>query len=448
MKKIYLYSFIAASMLGFASCEPVDSDDHSLGGKLVEASALSFSVVPTENQNEYAYTNTTMGLGSDVRMFWDFADGKAVESIPGQTVTKLYKKAGSYEVKLLAFNSAGQTAVSQVTTVAEDLKDDSFVWKGFGYEKDINLVKGATFNPSTWTADDSWSQIAEPTVTLDGTKSAEVVYSATSGSSQWQSQVHFVSNVVASTSKTYDYSVYIKSTQDIPAATVKVSQDGDDNAIIFLANANVSLKAGEGQVISGVNLPGVDGNVKFTFDFAQSQAGTEIIISDIFLSEHSDDNIAPLDYNSEDNLWKAVDDNAAYTMSFWWADAGWSQIGNPDFEAAGNVYTIKANDGTAAEWQAQSTFMLSSFPVDYAFDFSCLLKATNDSRVTIKFCQSDNDDNTAFYKNDIQLKANQIQAVRFNDCALSAPNTKLVFDFGGCAAGTVFTIGNITIIKK
>ena len=155
MKKI-IYSFMAgALLLGFASCSPMDKDDYILEGQLAAESALTFTVTPTENQNEYVYTNTS-NVGPEVRMFWDFADGKAVAAVAGESVTKQYKKAGSYEVKLLAFTTAGQTAVSQVTVVDKDLADDSFVWKGFGYNKDSNLAKNATFAISTWTADDGW----------------------------------------------------------------------------------------------------------------------------------------------------------------------------------------------------------------------------------------------------------------------------------------------------
>lgn len=44
-------------------------------------------------------------------------------------------------------------------------------------------------------------------------------------------------------------------------------------------------------------------------------------------------------------------------MSFWWADAGWAQIGDPGFEANGRIYTITSNSATAAEWQAQNVFI-------------------------------------------------------------------------------------------
>ncbi|MBQ8673659.1 MAG: PKD domain-containing protein [Bacteroides sp.] len=453
MKKI-IYSFIAgAIMVGFASCEPMDKDNHALEGQLVAENALSFSVAATENQNEYVYTNTS-NVANDVRMFWDFADGKAVEAKAGESVTKQYKKAGSYEVKLLAFNSAGQTAVSQVTVIEKDLADDSFVWKGFGYNKDNNLAKNATFAINTWTADEGWANIAEPTRTGDTSESVALAYSAATGTQQWQAQLHLESDIVASAAKTYDYSVCIKSSVDLPEITVKICKVGDDNAIVFLSNEVVTLKAGVSTAVAGVDLPGVDGNLKFSFDFAPVPAGAEIEVSNIYLSEHDASNVAPFDYNSDANLWKAVDDNKAYTVEHWWSDTNWAQIGNPDFSAEGNVYTITAKDGTGAEWQAQNTIKPNSLPLSGSakYDLSCIMKASVDTRVTLKVCQSDDDNNELIYKNDIQLKAGEVQAVAFSDLALSksvdAPNSKFIIDLGGCAAGTEFKVGNITLIEK
>ena len=88
---------------------------------------------------------------------------------------------------------------------------------------------------------------------------------------------------------------------------------------------------------------------------------------------------------------------------------------------------------------------------DDVFDFSCVVMATADSRVTVKLCQIDDDDNQAFYKNDVQLKAGKLQVIKFADCKFAkgaASPVKLIYDFGGCEAGVDFVIANITIIKK
>lgn len=160
-----------------------------------------------------------------------------------------------------------------------------------------------------------------------------------------------------------------------------------------------------------------------------------------------------LDYNSAANVWKAVDESKAYSIVFWWADAGWTQVGNPDFKQDGNVYTITSKTATVAEWQAQNTFNTNSLTLagTDVFDFSCIMKASKDSRMTIKLCTQGDDDNKAFYKNDIQLKAGKSQVVAFNNSKLSKGSSgkiKLVFDFGGCQAGTEFSIASIALIKK
>ena len=91
-----------------------------------------------------------------------------------------------------------------------------------------------------------------------------------------------------------------------------------------------------------------------------------------------------------------------------------------------------------------------SFAAADVFDFSCIMQATNDSRVTVKLCQADDDDNAAIYVNNIQLKANEMQVVKIEDCQFpsDASSVKLIFDLGGCAAGTKFQIGSVTMIKK
>ena len=454
MKKTYLNILWALLTLFVVSaCTEEDYGDADKNG-LVSASALSFSVAQTENQNEYTYTNTSTSIAKDVRMFWDFGDGKAVESQVGDVVTKVYKKAGSYTVSLLAFTKDGHTATSQTLVVDKDLKDDSFTWKGFGYNSDANLVKNATWTASTWVADDSWSTVTQPKVTMDGTNSVELVYSDASGSSNWQSQLHLESNITVSSAKTYDYSVCITSSVDLPAVTVKTGMVGDDNTFFFQDDNAYSVKAGVPFVVAKTDLAGFDGDVKFTFDFAPTPAGAEIVISDLYLAEHSDANVAPLDYSSDANLWKAIDANKSYSVGHWWSDANWSQIGNPDFSADGSVYTIVAKDATAAEWQAQNTITPNSLPLSgsAAYDFSCIMKANVDTRVTVKMCQSDDDDNSLFYTNAINLKAGEVQAVAFLDQALAkgadAANCKLIFDLGGCAKGTEFTVGNITLIQK
>lgn len=451
MKKI-IYSLISSIVvLCFIACDPQDNDSHSLGGQLVAESDIAFSVAATGKPNEFIFTNTSKELPSDVKVFWDFSDGKVIETSPGDAVTKIYKKAGSYTVKLLAFTKAGQTAVAQSVMVEKDL-GDGFAWTGFGFDSDANLFKNATFTNEFYYANADWQAYPEPPHTSDGNQRLEISYDKATVA-QWQNQVHFITNIAIVSGKTYDFSVAIKATKDIPAATVKVSKDGDDNNILFLADKNVALKADQMKVVSGTALVGFDGNAKISLDFGGSPENTRVEIYNIVLTEHNEANVAPLDYNSDANIWKKIDAEKAFDMEFWWANADWGQIGNPGFEQDGSIYTIISKDATAAEWQAQNTFKTKSLAIgaDDVFDFSCIIRASKNSRATIKLCAQESDDNQAIYKNDIQLIAGEIKAIMFAGNKLSAGSSakvKLIFDFGGCQADTEFTIGSITLIKK
>src|SRR3712207_8170486 len=55
------------------------------------------------------------------------------------------------------------------------------------------------------------------------------------------------------------------------------------------------------------------------------------------------------------NLWKS----ATITNDFWFADANWTPIENPGFEANGNSYKITMPVATVQTWQAQVKFFRS-----------------------------------------------------------------------------------------
>ncbi len=459
MKKIIYGLILGIVALSFSACEPKVLDEHDLGGKLVANGDISFTVAPAAKPNEYVFTNTSKDLGSDVQLFWSFGDGKVVAAYDTTTktyapITKQYKKAGSYTVSLIAFTKAGQTTASTTFTVAKDLQ--AFGWPGFDYASSLNLFKTASFTNGFYYAHgNGWTQYPNPTITATGNQDFTLTFAGASDL-QWQNQVSFTTNIAIQAGKTYDFSVCLQSSTDIPAATVKVQKDGDDNTSMLLRDHNVSLTADTRKVVSGSALAGFDGNLKIVFDFGGNPANTNMEISNIYISEHQADNVAPLDYDLAGNVWKPVDTNKAYTMSFWWADANWTQIGNPGFDQTGSVYTITSKSATAAEWQAQCTFNTTSLAIDanQLFDFSCVVMATKDSPCIIKLCpqETNGDNNYAFEVHAIQLKANEIKVLRFDNQKFkngaSTAKAKLIFDFGGCQDATDFSITGITLIKK
>lgn len=454
MKRNLLYGFFALSIavMGMSSCSPVDSDDYSLGGSVVSQDALSLTISEGAD-NTYTITNSSQEL-SDVR-YHVSTDGKKLEEFAvGASITMQLKKKGSYPVYLYAFSACDQKMITQNIEVAEDWvdpnapTDDQTEWLGF--TAGTNLFEGSPATIRFWFADSVWGQIADPT--NEGDVATGITFTMNGcGPERWQAQMHVENTGIAlSAGKTYDFSVVINSSVDGVSATVKPQKDGDDGT--FFTENVFPLHKGN-NVIALTDCVGFDGNFKIAFDFGGAPEGTEFTVKNFVITEHNEANVIPLDYNSADNVWKAVDDAQAFDMSFWWSDAGWAQVGDPGFEANGRIYTITSNSATDAEWQAQNVFNTTSlgFAADDVFDFSCVMMATTDSRVTVKFCQTNDDDNQAFYKNDIQLKAGKLQVIKFTDCKFAkgaASPVKLIYDLGGCQAGVEFVIANVTIIKK
>ena len=334
---------------------------------------------------------------------------------------------------------------------------------GFDADADYNLFKTCNYQITTYYAHGGgWESYGDPSYTVNGNK-ISIQYPGETDQ-QWQNQFTFRTDMVAAADQQYDFSVVLESSTDIPSATVKICELDNDEAekTLMLYNANISLKAGEPRVVSAGNLTGIDVNgVKIVFDFGGSPANTDMVIRDIVFKNHADGGgDAPLFYDDPANAWKAVDAEQAFNMSFWWADAGWSQIGDPGFAVAekaygGKVYTITASAATAAEWQAQNAFNTTGLAVAGTdlVDFSCVVTPSADSpRATIKLCQVDDDDNTLIYKNDIKLVKDEPQVLRFENVQLSkgtdASAVKLIFDLGGCPEDLEFSVTDITLIKK
>ncbi len=356
----------------------------------------------------------------------------------------------------------GTTAWHIILTSAPFGSDkDNVGFQGFDATSDFNMFKSCKYTNTFYYAP-GWSQLPDPTMTVDGTK-FKLSYSKATAA-QWQNQIMFNTDMATSASKTYDFSAKITTSNDVPAATVKVCSADDKTAIVDYEKS-VSLKANKQYVVYGSGVKGADiNNVKLVFDFGGNPDNTNVTISDIVLKDNANDDgtVAPLNYDDPNNLWKDIDANQSYDMTFWWSNANWGQIGNPDFKVStkaygGKVYTIKANDATSLEWQAQNTFTPKSLPVAATdlVDFSCVLSCpTSVPRATIKLCESGgkDDNNLLFYKNDISLKAGEKKVLKFTDTKLSGAtdvkNIKLIFDFGGCKAGDEFTITDITLIKK
>ena len=103
--------------------------------------------------------------------------------------------------------------------------------------------------------------------------------------------------------------------------------------------------------MTGVTLPKNDAHaLSLFFDFGGAPVGTEIKISKIYFEESVD-----MSYDDANNLWKAVDEGSAFiSVTPWFADNSWSQIGDPQWSHKGKVWELTIPEGMGgSQWQGQ-----------------------------------------------------------------------------------------------
>jgi hypothetical protein len=153
--------------------------------------------------------------------------------------------------------------------------------------------------------------------------------------------------------------------------------------------------------------------------------------------------------DSPDNLGAGF--NTVGTMEFWWADAGWGQIGNPEFSYADGIYTITATENGGAEWQAQNSIHHAQTNIvkDEYYNIRFKINASAEvGRFTFKICDEGNDDNTLIYKNDLELAAGD-NVIELKDIKSGGSFTeaKLFIDLGGITPGTTLKLSDIIVQK-
>ncbi len=337
-------------------------------------------------------------------------------------------------------------------------------FEGFDPNSEFNLWKSAQYSMFFWYAP-GWNQIADPDFQASGNDYTVTLPEATTD--QWQAQMAFkTTNISTSAANHYDFSCILNANKDLNGATVKLVMDGDDN--VFYFTDRIDLKAGEDYIFWKSDMPGIDmERVNLFFDFGGNQAGTAINIRNIVLKDHANDDgtILPKEEGGESSVnWVAVDSpdnlgagfNTAGQMQFWWADAGWAQIGDPQFSFANGVYTIIANSATVSEWQAQNSIHNVALPIEAGqlYDIRAKLVASDNlSRYTFKICDEGDDDNTLVYNGALALEAgeNILELVgvkcQKNGSDSSFDTAKLFIDLGGCPEGFELQLSDIIVQK-
>ena len=344
-------------------------------------------------------------------------------------------------------------------------KEGEKKFEGFDANSEFNMWKGITPTMEFWYAP-GWNQIADPEFTDAGNDYTIVLPEATTD--QWQAQVKFHTDLTTSAANHYDFSAILNSDKDLNAATVKLVLDGDDG--VFYFDDRVELKAGEDYIFWKSDLEGIDmSKVMLVLDFGGCQAGTTVNVRNVVLKDHANDDgtVLPGDnpgggestvtwvaVDSPDNL--GADFNKIGTMEFWWADGGWSQIGNPQFSFNNGVYTIVATENGGSEWQAQNSIHGASVNIEAGqlYDVRAKIEASDAlGRFTFKICAEDDDDNTLIYNGGLTLEAgeNYVEFVGVKaqkggeDSGFST--AKLFIDLGGAPVGFELNLSDIIIQK-
>ena len=452
----------------------------------------TYTYDPGADGMTYVNTGTTKWGGSDADfdtaigsqsagwsfevLDWTDAEGKVEKQtyikLDANTAFPYISSDAQYEAPLFRIESL--TAKKMV--LIYEAPDRSIAWRfiftseaeekefaGFDANSDYNMWKNAQFNMFFWYAP-GWNQIADPAFEANGNDYTVTLNEATTD--QWQAQMAFkTTNISTSAAHNYDFSCIINSDKDLNGATVKLVMDGDDN--VFYFTDRIDLKAGEDYIFWKSDMPGIDmERVNLFFDFGGCQAGTHVNISNIVLKDHANDDGTVLptdvpgpggdtatfdwDINAGTNLWKAVEDGSAFdSVTPWFADNSWSQIGDPVWSHNGNTWQLTIPEGMgSSQWQGQfpiHTKIAASAAKKY--NLYLMLEADNDCPgVTIKLTDRV-DDGNYMCADRHEVKADVPFIYKLQGATLSkgedSPSLSLFFDFGGTPAGTVVKISKI-----
>lgn len=467
MKKQLKYMFVAVAALSanmlMTSCSEDSYYKVDING-VPEASAYADAVKITVDQSTNIATFEFTAPG--VYPIW-VIDGKDYSS--NMKFTRFYRKAGEYSVDVKVGNGNGISNGTLTKTFNID-KTKMNGFGGFVYESEYNLWTKANRQINSFWYAPGWSQIADPEHTFDGDTFTLTLTEATTD--QWQAQMHVGTDICLPAGEHYDGSAIFTTTKDINNITMKIHPDGDDDDNhSFFASQKINLTAGEPAAFFFSDLEAkVDmNNVVYTFDFGGNPEGIEIIIENIVLKKHSDDDGTVLPeiptepepnwvaYDSEENLLYSYL-NGNYTMGYYYAP-GWNQIANPGFSDNGDgSFTFTLPEATFERWQAQCHFdtALAIEDPNVEYDFCCYVESNVDLNIMFKLVQADESDqvkhdNNFFFADEEQVAGStqykfwRTKVKPSMGEAMHAVN--MFFDFGGNPAGSEIKVSKMILQK-
>ena len=327
-------------------------------------------------------------------------------------------------------------------------------FSGFKYDSPYNMWKDCTITPEFYYADPNWSQLPDPEYTMSGNQQMTLNL-PTANTSQWQTQVKLHTNLSSNTATNYDFSVVLNVSKDLKGATVKLTQDGDDNNFFFADQ--VDLKADQNYVFYKSDMPGIDAPaLMLVLDFGGCQENTDVQIMNVVFKNHADDDgtVLPtepdtptVEWREADNIWKP---EAMDKFTYYYAP-GWAQIANPECEDNGDgSYTWLFPEATSDQWQAQVGIpSTTNTEAEKKYDFRVIIESDQEFMgATIKFVKpgGGDNDNIFFMADRMQVQEGEnVYEFVGKTCSEAIQGLHYAGDFGGCPANTTITIKSILI---
>ena len=343
--------------------------------------------------------------------------------------------------------------------------DTPVAFKGYKFDSDGNMLKNATWEISRYYAHgDGWEGYNAEDISYTNEGNQKFVVTLPYESNQrWQAQFQLqnLGGVSTVAGKNYDFSIKLKPNQDLNSATVKLTDATDDTNFYF--DEVVPLEGDSEYLLYKSNMEGKDiAQLHLVFDFGGCQAGTVVEITDMVLKDHAFDDgagqpdeggqggggteptLAPYDFNDAGNMLK----NATWELFRYYAHGdGWEgyDVETMTYTNDGNQkFVVTLPSESNQRWQAQ--FQLQNLggvatQAGKTYDFSIKLKANQDlNSATVKLTDAA-DDKNFYFDEIIALEGDTEYAlVKSGMEGQDISLFHLVFDFGGCQAGTVVEI--------
>ena len=334
---------------------------------------------------------------------------------------------------------------------------DKPVLTPFDFNDPGNMLKDAGWDLSRYYAHgDGWEGYNAEDITYTNEGNQKFVVTLPYESNQrWQAQFQLqnLTGVSTSADKTYDFSVKLKANQDLNSATVKLTDAADDTNFYFDEVIPLEGDSEYSLVMSG--MPGKDiATMHLVFDFGGCAAGTEVEITDMVFKEHSDDGgsegSSPMNYDDADNMWKAIDDNSAFELGYYFAAGDdWHAIDYTEATHTGNTYELTLpTDQGKNQWQGQfhiDTKLTASASKKYDFQF--VIETDADCpQVTMKLTDAGDTNFFIEERNDVPEGSNVFSwtGVILKE-GTDADAIRFFLDFGGCLGGTNVKISKIIL---